>query len=85
VYKIIISNTAEKELEKLPLAVNKKAEQVFEKLSNNPRPAGCVKLKGTQESLWRVRIGNYRILYTIEDQIQIVDIRSVGDRKDVYK
>jgi len=54
-------------------------------LAENPRPAGCKKLKGTHEDLWRIRIGNYRVIYTINDTIQIIDIQKIGHRKDIYE
>ena len=50
-----------------------------------PRPPGSKKLVNSKEQTWRIRVGDYRILYTIEDQIKIVDIRKVGHRKDVYQ
>jgi mRNA interferase RelE/StbE len=53
-------------------------------LSENPRPQGCKKLKGEKGNFWRIRIGDYRVLYTIEDEIRIVDIQKVGHRKDIY-
>jgi mRNA interferase RelE/StbE len=53
-------------------------------LENDPRPAGCKKLVGEKEELWRVRVGDYRIIYSIDDSIFIVDIGRVGRRKDVY-
>jgi len=43
------------------------------------------KLKGKFSDLWRIRIGNYRVIYTIDDTIKIVDIKEVGDRKDIYE
>jgi mRNA interferase RelE/StbE len=52
-------------------------------LSDNPRPQGSKKLKGGFEN-WRIRIGDYRIIYAIDDEILIVDIRKVGHRKDIY-
>ncbi|WP_407692831.1 type II toxin-antitoxin system RelE family toxin [Reichenbachiella agarivorans] len=52
-------------------------------LANDPRPSGAKKLKGNSQN-WRIRIGNHRVLYTIDDEIRIVDIRKVGHRKDSY-
>lgn len=63
------------------------ATKVYEKselLAENPRPAGCKKLSNSKEQMWRIRVGDYRLLYTIEDQVKIVDIRRVGHRKDIY-
>ena len=84
-FKIVYSKSALKEIKSLPAIYAKKIIEKSEQLSENPRPSGCKKLVGSKEELWRIRVGDYRILYTIEDQIKIVDIRSVGNRKDVYK
>jgi mRNA interferase RelE/StbE len=46
---------------------------------------GFKKLKGNYEDLYRIRIGDYRIIYSIEDKIQVVDIRQIGHRKDIYR
>ena len=53
-------------------------------LSSNPRPAGCAKLTGA-DNLWRVRIRDYRIIYTIRDDQLLVVVVKVGNRKDVYR
>jgi len=52
-------------------------------LANNPRPHGYKKLKG--EDACRIRVGNYRIIYEINDDVMLVTVVSVGHRKDVYK
>jgi mRNA interferase RelE/StbE len=52
-------------------------------LSNNPRPSGCKKLKGRNG--WRVRKGNYRIIYDIFDNILLIEIIGLGHRKDIYE
>ncbi len=57
----------------------------IDKLASDPRPAGSKKLKDSEEDLWRIRVGDYRIIYLIDDQIRIVNIRKVGHRKDVYE
>ncbi|MGQ0738021.1 MAG: type II toxin-antitoxin system RelE family toxin [Bacteroidota bacterium] len=48
-------------------------------------PGGVKKLKGEKEDLYRIRSGDYRIIYSIEDKIRIVDIRKIGHRKDIYR
>jgi mRNA interferase RelE/StbE len=54
-------------------------------LAENPRPAGVKKLKGNNEDLYRIRSGDYRVVYSIEDEIRVVDIRKIGHRKDIYR
>lgn len=56
----------------------------IEALATNPRPSGC-KLLYTDEKLYRIRSGNYRIIYQIQDKILLVVIVRVGDRKDIYR
>jgi mRNA interferase RelE/StbE len=82
-YQVVLSKSAEKELNKLPAQVIAKIMPVLQSLENNPRPAGCKKLKGFTD-LWRVRIGDYRIIYAIEDVILLVDVRAIGNRRDIY-
>jgi mRNA interferase RelE/StbE len=82
-YQVVLSKTAEKDLSKLSAQVVNKIVPVIASLADNPRPTGCKKLKGF-ENLWRVRIGNYRAIYAIEDVILLVDVREIGHRKDIY-
>jgi mRNA interferase RelE/StbE len=53
-------------------------------LASNPRPTGCVKLEGA-ESLWRVRVRDYRVVYQITDRQLLVTVVKIGHRKDVYR
>lgn len=82
-YKIKIKSTAKKELSKLPKNDLKKVIRKIRSLSLNPRPSGCEKLSG--EEKYRIRQGNYRIVYSIEDDRLIVVVVKIGHRKDVYK
>ena len=84
-YKIVISSSAEKDLDKLPAPVLKKVGVAIDHLSGDPRPAGCKKLKGSYDSLWRIRVGDYRVVYSIVDKVEVIDIRRVRHRKDVYE
>jgi mRNA interferase RelE/StbE len=84
-YSISINPSALKELGKLPKVIAKKAEKAIDALSEEPRPIGVKKLKGTDEHLYRIRIGDYRIIYSIEDEIKIVDVLKVGHRKEIYR
>jgi mRNA interferase RelE/StbE len=82
-YRVEVTRSAEKELQRLPLKVVHKIVEVLQSLEEDPRPAGCKKLKGYKD-LWRVRVGNYRIVYAVDDVILLVDVREIGHRKDVY-
>lgn len=84
-YSISIKTTALKELEKVPKTYAIKITNSINKLAQDPRPPGVKKLKGTDETLYRVRVGDYRIIYSVEDKIQIIEVTRIGHRKDIYK
>lgn len=84
-YRIKVSAKAEKDMMRLPAQERKKLANRIDLLANDPRPPGCLKLKGRTEELWRIRSGDYRILYAIDDVIRIVDVRQVGHRREVYR
>lgn len=83
-YRISIAKQALKELERLPKKDTQQISKAIDDLSIHPRPVGCKKLKGESEYMWRIRVGNYRVIYTIDDQVKIVDVRKIGHRKDIY-
>ena len=83
-YSIVVSHKVEKEISQLPNRIIKNIGQTIDKLAENPRPAGSKKLQGTDENLWRVRVGDYRIVYSIQDVLRIVEIKRVRHRKEVY-
>jgi mRNA interferase RelE/StbE len=83
-YEIIIKPTAEKGLDKLLRPVRRRIVDALEKLRSDPRPAGVMKLTD-EENLWRVRVGEYRIVYEIDDQRVIVTVLRVAHRKDDYR
>lgn len=81
-YTAVLSKKAQKQLDKLPDTI---AEPIFDaiiELEENPRPAGIKKLKGRDG--YRIRIGNYRIIYEIFDSELIVDVIALGHRKNIY-
>lgn len=82
-YKIEFKKSAVKELNELDNKVIKKIINKIKLLANNPRLEGCVKL--TSKERYRIRIGNYRILYEIIDDLLIIYIVKVAHRKDAYK
>ncbi len=83
-YQVIFTKSAERELKKLPNQVITRVIPVIQKLANNPRPSGCIKLEGSSNR-YRVRIGDYRILYLIEDQIKIIEIVGIRNRREAYE
>ena len=83
-YEIIIKPAAEKCLDRIPKSTRRRIADALEGLRNNPRPPGVLKMSGA-ENLWRIRIGNYRVLYEIHDNRLIVLVLRVAHRKDVYR
>ena len=83
-YKIEWKNSAKKELKCLPRQVIAKVISAVEKLPNNHHPAGSKKLVGTEHT-YRLRVGDYRIVYSIQNDLLIIEVVRVAHRKDVYK
>lgn len=82
-YSLVYKKTAASELLKLPTAVALRIKPAIDGLIYNPRPSGCKKLKGF-ESSFRIRVGNYRVIYTISDAILIITIVKIAHRKSAY-
>ncbi len=80
-YKVIITSRAERELRHLDKAVKNRAVSAIYALAENPRPHGCLNVKG--EDLWRIRIGDWRVGYEI-DQARVVDVLRVNHRSQFY-
>jgi len=82
-YSVLIVRSAAKELEAVPLKDRRRLVQRIRALADDPRPPGCQKLSG--EEKYRVRQGDYRILYEIVDDTLVVTVIRVGHRRDVYR
>ena len=82
-YKILIKPSAVKELEALPRKDRQRVVSRIQGLARTPRPVGCEKLSGSDR--YRVRQGDYRIIYSIEDVELVVLVVRVGHRRDVYR
>lgn len=83
-YKIEISSTAEKALKKIPKKDLIKVIEAIQILSINPFPPGSRKLSG-EDGVYRVRQGNYRIIYEVVDGKLIILVLKIGHRKDIYR
>jgi len=82
-YKIIVAEKLEKQLKKISSKIAKKIMMKIEDLSNNPRPYDVKKLKG--KNLYRIRQGQYRIVYKIEDNVLLILIVDIAHRKEIYR
>ena len=83
-YAITLADSARKELRSFPSHVVERVFPKLRELATNPRPSGCKKLHGEQNS-WRIRVGDYRIVYSIDDEQKLVDVVHIARRKEVYE
>ncbi len=83
-YSIVFARSARKELENLDNPLIDRIFSKIELLAKNPRPKNCRKLQG-HNNLWRIRIGDYRVVYSIDDNDKVIDIIVVRHRKDAYE
>ena len=82
-YRVLIKRSAGKELEELALKDRRRIVERIRGLASDPRPAGCEKLSG--EEKYRVRQGDQRIIYGINDRDSTVTVAKIGHRRDVYR
>jgi len=83
-YQVLILPRAQRKIESLPLRTRKRIGNAIDALAENPRQQGIKKLKGA-EDLYRLRVGDYRIIYSIEDGDLIVIVVNTGHRKNIYR
>jgi mRNA interferase RelE/StbE len=83
-YDVALTSSAEKELKKLPGQWIARIVPRLENLASNPRPPGCLKLKGGNRE-WRIRVGDYRVVYTIDDTELLVEVTRIRNRSEVYE
>ncbi len=83
-YAITFAQSARRELEALDRAIVARILSRIEGLTQEPRPSGARKLRGEQ-NLWRIRVGNYRIVYSVDDRQRLVDIVRVRHRREAYR
>ena len=82
-YQIQITKTAQKQLDKLPDSVAGILIETIQDLAATPRPQGCKKLKGRDG--YRIRKGDFRVIYDIYDKILTVEVIAIGNRKNIYE
>jgi mRNA interferase RelE/StbE len=82
-YSVLILPRAESELSSLPHAAYERIKQAISELAEIPRPQGCVKLRG--RGGWRIRVGDYRVIYDIQDAARVVIVLHIGHRRDIYR
>ena len=82
-YSVLIKPSAAKELENLPLKARRQITKKIVALSQNPRPSGCERLTGAD--LYRLRQGDYRVVYSIEDDVLTVLVVKIGHRREIHR
>ncbi|MEM9216003.1 MAG: type II toxin-antitoxin system RelE/ParE family toxin [Cyanobacteria bacterium P01_F01_bin.150] len=83
-YTLLVSKSVQKQISQLPKSVKSRAIEKIKNLASDPRPSGCIKLKG-HDNQYRVRVGDYRIRYDIDDKALSIKILQCKHRRDVYK
>ena len=83
-YRVEIKPKALRALAEVPNPQRRRIVKAIDALAADPRPAGCRKLAGSEDT-YRVRVGDYRVVYEIADRIMIVYVVRIGHRKDVYR
>lgn len=83
-YEVYITKTAKSDLEKLSHSILERIASQIKALSQNPRPIGCKKIVGSKHD-WRIRIGDYRVVYEINDSSRKIIVIRVRHRKEVYR
>jgi len=83
-YEVQILPKAARQIKALSVEVRQDISLMIQSLANEPRPIGVKKLSG-EKDIYRVRVGNYRVLYRIIDKVLVVVVVSVGHRREVYR
>lgn len=83
-YQVEFTPAAKRQIKKLIEPVQLAIVERLEQLAENPRPPGALKMQGA-ESLYRIRVGDYRIIYEIQDRTLLIAVVKVGHRGDVYR
>jgi mRNA interferase RelE/StbE len=82
-YLVSVKSSVQKDLDALSDVLFARIDRKIMMLAVDPRPPGCKKLQGCKD-LWRIRVGDYRVIYSIKDSSLTVDVTQVAHRKDVY-
>ncbi len=83
-YEVKLATSAAKEFRSLPLELKRRIGAVIDRLSQDPRPPGVRKLVG-HERLYRIRVGQYRVVYEVDDKEQLVRVTRIRHRREVYR
>ncbi|MDA1276851.1 MAG: type II toxin-antitoxin system RelE/ParE family toxin [Verrucomicrobia bacterium] len=83
-YRVLLERAAEKDLARLSSEIHDRVIAAIQALATNPRPSGCRKLAGSKQD-FRIRVGDYRVIYEIADEIRVLRVNRVRHRREVYR
>jgi mRNA interferase RelE/StbE len=83
-HEVYLEHAAEKDLKKLPGEIFQRIIIHIKNLAETPRPSGCRKITGTKND-WRIRVGDYRIIYEVDDHVRVVKVMRIRDRREAYR
>lgn len=83
-YRVEVRSSAVKELRALPPGVRSRVYRAIDALRDDPRPSGAQKLKGGSDPLYRLRVGVYRVIFSVDDSLRLVVIARVRHRREAY-
>lgn len=83
-YELRITPAARKEIDRLPRQARERVEVAIVSLADNPRPRGSKKMQGLKDT-YRIRVGDYRVIYQVQDDDLLILVVAVGARKDIYR
>ena len=83
-YTVVFARSARKELQALDRTVAARILKRIEALTREPRPSGCKKLEGI-DNLWRIRIGDWRVVYSVDDSRLLVEVSVIRHRREAYR
>jgi mRNA interferase RelE/StbE len=83
-YRVFLERAAERDLKQLSAKLHSRVIDAIQALARNPRPVGCRKLSGT-DNHWRIRVGDYRVVYEVTDTVRVVCVNRVRHRREVYR
>jgi len=83
-YRVLLERSVEKDLARLSSEIHERVIAAIQALATNPRPPGCRKLVGSKND-WRIRVGDYRVIYEIADKGRVVRVNRVRHRREFYR
>jgi mRNA interferase RelE/StbE len=83
-YIVELNSAAQRDYSNLEHSTSTRVSEVVDTLADNPRPPGCVKLTGKGRE-YRVRVGAYRVIYTIDDRMRLVSVKRIQHRREAYR